>query len=236
MSAEPREPFADCDRPAADRDLPRGLWRQLMLATPVPVGGAALVIGTNPVATAERLCEFGLDVLALCDDPTAVMSGRLRSPSAEFQLFDSTATAQLPHRTYDLILVLDTAAWPTNLLGRPARLLTATVLAAVKPGQRVLWRHEPDVATAHQAGCWFRHLACFPGGIDVRSVSVPRWPLSVLRPVHRRETTVVEFTTPEEPFSAAGWRQCVDQGLLTDRGSCCAASSLGPLQQQSRAA
>jgi hypothetical protein len=207
----------------ADADLPRRLWRQLLLKSPVPVGGAALVIGTKPIIAAERLGDFGLDVLALCDDSAAVLEGRLRCPSAEFQRLDPASLARLTPQVFDLVLVLDTAPWPANLLSRPARMLSANILAAVKPGRRLLWRHEAADVPAHQAGCWFRHLACFPGQIDVQSVSVPRWPLTVFRPVRRRETTVVEFTVPDEPAPPAEWRRSVEKGLLTDRRSCCGA-------------
>jgi hypothetical protein len=210
-----------CDVASADVDLPRRLWRQVLLKPPVPVGGAALVIGTKPITAAERLGEFGLEVLALCDDPAAVLEGRLRCPSTDFQRFDPTNLARLTPQAFDLVLVLDTVPWPVNLLGRTARMLSATVLATVKPGRRLLWRHESVDGAAHQAGCWFRHLACFPGAIDVQSVSVPRWPLTVFRPVRRRETTVVEFTTPDEPVVPREWRRCVEKGLLTDRRSCC---------------
>lgn len=214
---------ASIDVTSADCDLPRRLWRQLLLKSEVPVGGAALVIGTKPITAAERLGEFGLEVLALCDDPAAVLEGRLRCPRADFQRFNSMHLSRLEPHAFDLALVLDTAPWPENLLGRAARLLSATVLATVKPGRRLLWRHELANGAAHQAGCWFRHLACFPGTIDVQSVSVPRWPLTVFRPVRRRETTVVEFTTPDETIAGLEWHRCVEKGLLTDRRSCCGA-------------
>jgi hypothetical protein len=212
------------DETTADSNLPRRLWRQLLLKPPVPVGGAALVVGTKPIVAAERLAEFGLEVLALCDDPAAVLEGRLRCPQADFQRFDSAPLARLEPHAFDLALVLDTSAWPANLLGRAARQLSATVLATVKPGRRLLWRHQSADKAAHDAGCWFRHLACFPGAIDVQSVSVPRWPLTVFRPVRRRETTVVELTTPNEPIAPLEWRRCVEKGLLTDRRSCCGAA------------
>ncbi|MDZ4688148.1 MAG: hypothetical protein SH850_23995 [Planctomycetaceae bacterium] len=220
------------DAVAVDRDLPRRLWRQLLLKSPVPVGGTALVIGTRPLTATERLCEFGLDVLALCDDPAAVLTGRLRCPSAEYRRFDSRSTADLPPQTFDLVLVLDTAPWPANLLSRSARVLTAQVLATLKPGRRLLWRSESADGALHHSGCWFRHLACFPGTVDVQSVSNPRWPLSIFRPVRRCETTVVEFTTPREPVSPTEWRRCVEAGLMTDRRSCCASA----VTEQSRAA
>lgn len=219
-----------------DADLPRRLWRQLLVKSPVPVGGSALAIGTKPIAAAERLCEFGLDVLALCDDSAAVLAGRLRCPRAEFQRFDAVALQRLPRQSFDLVLVLDTQPWPSNLLGRAARMLSANVLATVKPGRRVLWRYETHEAGGHQAGCWFRHLACFPGDVDVQSVSTPRWPLTVLRPVLRHETTVVEFTTPADAIAPAEWRRCVERGLLTDQRGCCELGAAVLSQQQRRVA
>uniref|UniRef100_A0A7C2P1Z1 Class I SAM-dependent methyltransferase n=1 Tax=Schlesneria paludicola TaxID=360056 RepID=A0A7C2P1Z1_9PLAN len=220
----------------ADRDLPRRLWRQLLLRSSVQVGGTALVIGTQPLTAAERLCEFGLDVLALCHDPAAVMTGRLRCPAAEFQPFDPTRAWGLSAQAYDLALVLDTEPCPANLLSREARLVTASVLSALKPGGRLLWRHESRPEAPHHSGCWFRHLACFPGEIDVQSVSVPWWPLSAWHPVRRRETTLVEFTIPAAAVSPAEWRHCVDTGLLTDRRSCCAGAVESAIECRVRAA
>jgi hypothetical protein len=204
------------------RDLPRRLWRKLLTSSPLPVGAPMLVVGTQPLEVSRRLGELGFDVLALCTDPAAAMTARLQDPQTEYRWL-ANDEPDLPQQTFALALVLDDSGWAANLLSRQSRLFTARILAALQPGRRLVWRHEPEGDLGHQSGCRFRHLACFPGEVDVDSFSAPVWPLSLFQPVRRRETTLVELTIPSDPLAPLDWRRCVDKGLLTDRRSCCAA-------------
>lgn len=205
------------------------MWRRLLTSPLLPPGSAVLVAGGRPLDATDLLVDLAYDVTGLCEDPEAVIAGRLACPKADFHLWRPLAS-QLPvSRHFDLILAVDLSSHLGNLNGFTARLETARLMSAVKPGARLVSLSPAPPSTGHHLGCWKRHFAGFPGEVsaEVLTDGWRRWlpwrTLKMLGPLP--PVLSVTWTAPAEHRSLAYWQERARGGLKTGTRICCDAAS-----------
>lgn len=191
------------------------------------IGQRVLVAGKGCNLLTEWLDSLGLEVDSLDTPP-----------------LEST-TGDLTQSMYDLILVDGFDQYRDSLLDLGVRLATAQFLSRLRPGgDFVVIRDaanqligEPSRSTSHDAICWTRHLACFPGNLE--STSFPASWFSrgtwhwLLGKGPRPSELMVSLRIPFERLTIEQWQDHARRGLLT--GSTCCSESL-PLAHQRRAA
>lgn len=213
--------------------IPRKEWRRLLSPPHLAAGSRLLVAGPQPAGLAEWLADLSFDVTAATDDAVAVLTGRRRHPRVEFLRASSDPRYLLPGHAFDAAFVQPMSAHGDNWLSSQARLFTAGLLAAIKPGGRLIaWRPTP-VDDGHDDACWLRHLACFPGRIEAREV------FDVVLPQLRRNprrTVIVLWTSPPDWLSPSDWRTYARNGLLTDLRTCCPPADSTEVSAHRRAA
>ena len=155
-------------------------------------------------------------------------------------VFDSHQSA------FDLILVDELGQYRGSLLELSSRLVTAQLLSCLKPGGDFVVIRDaafgsngsPTRIASHDAACWTRHLACFPGQLETAEFPAPwfsrnTW-LWLLGHGSAPAELAVSLRTPAERLSIAEWQEHARRGLLTGAASCCSAAM--PVQHQHRAA
>ncbi len=210
------------------------MWRRLLTCPLLPPGSSVLVAGERPLDAIDLLVDLAYDVIGLCEDPAAVIAGRLACPKADFHLWRPLAP-QLPIvRRFDLILAVDLSSHLGNLYGLSTRLETAQLMAAVKPGARLVSLSLAPPSTGHHFGCWQRHFACFPGEVsaEVLTDGWRRWlpwrTLNMFGPLP--PVLSVTWTAPQEARSLAYWQERARGGLMTGVRVCCNAALINPVQ------
>ncbi len=162
--------------------------------------------------------------------------------------------------SFDLMLADERALSQGNLLDLNVRSRTAHLLAQLRPSGQLLivsppqagipakphvspestfW-HEQPIFNGHSAACWTRHLACFPGQLEViDSVSVQLtnavWCWLCRANSHtsvadRSQPPIVSLRVPVEPLATGAWLDHARRGLLTGT-TCCESAALANAQQ-----
>lgn len=212
-------------------EWPVRLWHQLLIDSHVPFGGRVLVIGCRHPEVVEYLDECSFDVDGVDEAPAAVEAARKLFPKFTFTFSKLDEPLPGPQHEFDLILVHDAEAYRRDLLELPSRLVTANLLAGLKPhGQLFLIRRlsgDFDVETGHQADCWVKHLSCFPGVIETARFSDPWFSRStwnwLLGRAPRGSHLVVRHEVPLELHPREHWIRCARRGYIPGRHACCEA-------------
>jgi hypothetical protein len=226
-------------------EWPVRLWQRLLVESRVPMGGRVLVIGCRQPEVVEILSECSFDVAGIDDDPVQVDAANRLFPRYSFSFCRLDEPLAAMNCACDLLLVHEVEAYRRDLLDISVRLMTANLLACLKPrGQLVVIRRlagDRDVSAGHHPDCWAKHLACFPG-TTVRDQFADPWfsrsTWNWLRGQSPRGShLVVRHEVPLELYPRDAWVRCARRGQIPDRAACCpaAASSTQP-QTQRRAA
>jgi len=192
------------------------------------IGQRVLVAGTGCDELIEWLNSLGLD------------ADSLGKTSIESTAGDSIESM------FDLILVDDFDRYRGNLLDLGLRSVTAQLLSRLKPGgDLVVIRDaargpvgDSSNSTSHDAVCWTRHLACFPGRLETTEFSASWFSRSTWNWMLGRGAVPAELTVslriPSERLTVEQWQDHARRGLLTGAACCCSATL--PLQRQCDAA
>ena len=176
----------------------------------------------------EWLNSLGFEVDSLGATPLEVTAG------------ESSGSA------FDLILVDDFEGYRGSLLELGLRLMTAQLLSRLKPGGDLVVIHgaargpmgDSSSNAAHDAVCWTRHLACFPGQLESTEFPAPWFSRSTWHWMLGRGSTpaemMVSLRTPSERLTVEQWQEHARRGLLTSATACCPAAL--PLVHQRDAA
>lgn len=206
----------------------RQLLKRVLVGGGHSIGQRVLVAGTGCDELIEWLNSLGFEVDSLGWTPPELTAG------------DAGGSA------FDLILMNDFERYRGSLLELGLRLMTAQLLSRLKPGGDLVVIHdaarEPtgdsSGNTAHDAACWTRHLACFPGQLETTQFPAPWFSRSTWNRLLGRGCAPAESTvslrTPSERLTVEQWREHARRGLLTGADSCCAAAL--PFVQQRGAA
>jgi len=178
-----------------------------------------LVVGSEPVALAAWLAELSFDVVAACDDPSVVLAGRREYAQIDFLRLTPGPRCVLPGHLFDAAFLQPLSGHGTDWLSSSSRLLTAAVLAALKPNARLMtWSRAS--AGGHQPMCWTHHFACFPGRIESRDSVHSRFAW-IRRGNNPAGLRLITWQSPTESLTMNEWRNYATRGLLTGRRSCC---------------
>ena len=200
------------------------LLKRVLVGGGHSIGQRVLVVGTGCDELIEWLNSLGFDVDSQGKTPLELTAG------------DSSWSA------FDLILVDDFERYRGSLLELGLRLMTAQLLSRLKPGGDLVVIHDAgrdsSNNTAHDAVCWTRHLACFPGQLETTEFPAPWFSRSTWHWMLGRGSAPAELTvslrTPSERLTVEQWQEHAQRGLLTGAATCCSATL--PLQHQRDAA
>ena len=208
--------------------LPARLLRRILVHGNHTIGQHVLIAGDHSGEMAEWLDELGFDCEAI-DDSTERLSARQRC-GARFEIHFAKldGSDNLGDDPYDLIIADELNMHRDNLLGLPARVATAELLAQLKPQGELVIVREPGNLGHHDVACWTRHLACFPGRLETFEYPTPlfsremyQW---VVRGIRPEPFLTVSLQTPPERLSLDDWCEHAQRGLLTS-STCCATQS-----------
>jgi len=223
------QPDPDGDSPSVVHPRPsRQLVRRILVQGHHGIGQRVLVAGTG------------------CDE----LTGWLDDLGFEVETWGSAAlelTKSLPSpSTFDLILVDDLHEHRGNLLELNSRLVTARLLTCLKPGGDLVVIRDaafdahgvPTTTSTHDAVCWTRHLACFPGRLETAAFPAPWISQNTLSWLLGRGSLppelAVSLRIPTEPLMSREWQEHARRGLLT--GTNCCRTEAVPLSPARRAA
>lgn len=221
------QPAAESSRNAPSL-MPARLLRRVLVGRGHSIGKRVLVIGSDG-ALAEWLFELGYEVASENDEPRQ-LSQFVAEPH-DFNLASCGEQASPEgDELFHLVLIDGRDSHHDSLLELSRRRMTARLLAKLKPGGDLVVLRPSAKSAIHNAACWARHLACFPGRLETEEL--PRSWLERLAVWQRKNADVfrssqrdlvVSFRIPQEPLSTLEWQQHAQRGLLTGSGSCCAA-------------
>ncbi len=199
-----------------------GMWRSVLTRPLLVPGSAVLVAGRRPLEVVDLLVDLAYEVHGLCEEPDAVFAGRHSCPRADFDLWQPQSKGCRLTGKFDVAIAVAQSTHDGNLYDAMSRLATAQLLAALRPGGRLITL-APHGDRCHAPECWQRHLACFPGEISSATITDPWsrwWPFgagdSTPRPV-----LAVTLQIPRGAISHADWESCAFDGLWTGNRSCC---------------
>ena len=116
------------------------------------------------------------------------------------------------------------------------RVVTARFLSRLKPGGDLVVIREAGCgpsgdssnSTAHDAVCWTRHLACFPGQLETTEFPAPWFSHSTWHWMLGRGSTpaelMVSLRIPAERLTVEQWQDHARRGLPTGATGCCSAA------------
>lgn len=225
-------------------EWPVRLWHRLLVDSHVPFGGRVLVIGCRHPEVVQVLDECSFDVSGLDDQPATIETANRLFPRFEFTI--GRLDEPLPEMTcaFDLVLVHEVEAYHRDLLDVSVRLVTANLLACLKPqGQLFAIRRlagGADVDAGHHPQCWSKHLSCFPGMTEIAQLSDSWFSRSTWNWLWgnspRGSHLIVRHEIPLELYSRDSWVRCARRGQLPGRGTCCEAAAMSVSTQAFRRA
>lgn len=178
------------------------------------IGQRVLVVGTGCGELADWLNSLGFEVETRNDATSGSSVGESHSSA------------------FDLVLVDELDPYRGNLLELGSRLVTAQLLSCLKPGGdfvviRDAGSDSVGASTndqSHDAACWTRHLACFPGRQETAAFPAPLFSRSTWRWLlghgAARVELAVSLRIPAERLSVAEWQDHARRGLLTGTACC----------------
>jgi SAM-dependent methyltransferase len=217
-------------------ELPTRLLKHVLTGHGLRLGGRVLVAGCGHGELVAFLDGIAYSVDAVDDRSEEVDNLHKRFP--RFQFHHARLDESVPPFAdeFDLILVQDLCVYRDNLMDLKTRTATANLLACLKPEGELVFIGKQSghvgCASGHQAGCWKRHLACFPGQLETRNYRESffensRWDWLVGRRGHNDYFTAT-LQTPPEKLTRAFWRDFARSGMLTGHTSCCVIGQVAP--------
>lgn len=186
--------------------LPTRLVKQILTVHGVKIGAKVLLVGGIDNELVALLDYLSYDVSTLHDSHQAVSA-------AEHE--------------FDLLIVQDLDDYHRNMLDLRCRTTTANLISCLKAGGDLVFMCSQDSsvsgATQHDASCWKRHLACFPGELETTThhqsfFETSRWDwLFGARSHHDYLTATLQL--PAEQFPRNSWLEFAHRGPMT--GQCC---------------
>lgn len=220
--------------PAVPVQISARVLSRVLIGHRLAFGSRVLLVGCGTGELASFLEDISFEVSGIDDSLGSIEEARRMFPRVEFQAVRPSESVPLETHSYDLVLIQECGAYGGNLLGLPARLATANLLACLKPcGHAVFVRpfghDEPNPQASHQPNCWARHLACFPGEARISNYADPwlsrsTWGWLSGRHVRRGYYTL-SWRAPQLLVAPARWREFVKQGLQTGQGVCCTSAA-----------
>jgi hypothetical protein len=192
------------------------------------IGQHVLVAGTGCDELVDWLNALGFDVESLKTAPL------------------EPAVTQSNSSAFDLIMVDQLDQHCGSLLEFNSRLVTARLLSCLNPGGDFVVIRDaafsfngcPTEGSSHDAACWIRHLACFPGQLDTTEFRAPWFSRNTWHWLLGRGSAlpelVVSLRVPAERLTVAEWQEHARRGLLTGATCCCSAAV--PVQRRRQAA
>jgi hypothetical protein len=227
MMLQPYRPH-DSDRIYSPPPLPARLLRRILVGGNHTIGEHVLVAGEHSGEMAEWLDELGFDVDAIDDSTERISASRHCGARFDIHFARLDGTDDLGDNPFDLIIADELNMHRDNLLGVPARLATAELLAQLKPRGELVIVREPGNRGHHDAACWIRHLACFPGELETFQYPTPlfsremfQW---IARGIRPEPFLTVALKTPLERLSLEQWCGHARRGVPTT-SSCCATTT-----------
>ena len=212
-------------------ELPTRLLRQVLVGHGLHLGGRVLVAGCGHGKLVAFLDAIAYDVDAVDDSVDGIEDAQRLFPRFQFHYARLDEAIPAPTDEFDLILVQDLCVYRDNLLELKTRSATANLLACLKPGGDLVFVREHGGPMAcgkgkHDAECWKRHLACFPGQLEMKEyhesfLESAHWDWLVGKRPHHDYYTVT-LQTPPEKLNQSFWRDFARRGLMTGQASCCA--------------
>lgn len=210
-------------------ELPLRMLKQILVSRDVPFGGRVLVAGCGHGDLVAFLDEIAYQVEAITDSPAEIDDARKRFPQYEFHYARLDEAVAAPPDVFDLILVQDLCVYKKNLLDLGTRSATANLLACLKPGGDLVFVRKQEgrvgCGAGHEASCWKRHLACFPGQLSIHHYPESffcrsSWDWLCGERDHGDYFTVT-LQAPPEKLNRNFWRDFARRGLMTGQGACC---------------
>ena len=219
----------DCEAVTVTRPpLPMRLLRRILVGGHHTIGEHVLIAGNHSGEMAHWLDGLGFDVEAMDDSRERLATSRRSGVRFEIHFSCLDEASEFSDEVFDLIIADELTLHRENLLCLKSRLGTARLLSRLKPGGELVVVREPGHAMPHDATCWTRHLACFPGRLEIIDYPAPllsretwTWLTGRGRPEH---FLTVTLRTPSERLSEIEWYQHAQRGLLTSSAPCCSQS------------
>jgi hypothetical protein len=206
--------------------LPARLLRRILIDGNHTIGQHVLIAGDHCGEMAEWLDELGFDVEAIDDSKERLSARQTSGAKFEIHFAKLDGTDDLGDNPFDLIIADELNLHRDNLLGLPARLATAELLAQLKSEGELVVVREPGNLGHHDVACWTRHLACFPGRLETFEYPTPLFSREMyqwlVRGVRPEPFLTVSLKIPAERLSLTEWCEHARRGLLTSSASCCA--------------
>ena len=210
-------------------ELPRRLLKQVLVGHGLRFGARVLVAGCGHGELVAFLDEIAYQVEVIDDSTDSISEARTCFPQFEFHYARLEESIPVPADEFDLILVQDLCAYRQNLLDLTARSATANLLGCLKPGGDLVFVRKKNgqmrCGAEHPCGCWKRHLACFPGQLELAEYRESfferaQWDWLFGKRSHSDYYTVT-LQTPKEKLQKTFWRDFARRGLMTGQGTCC---------------
>jgi SAM-dependent methyltransferase len=210
-------------------ELPTRLLKQVLIGHGLRLGGRVMVAGCGHGELVAFLDGIAYDVEAVDDSVDEIEDARQHFPRFDFHYARLDESVPAPQDDFDLILVQDLCVYRDNLMDLRTRSATANLLSCLKPGGDLVFvRKDKGVlgcGSGHNALCWKRHLACFPGQIEMAEYSESYfgkdgWDWIFGKRDHKSYFTVT-LQTPPEKLNRSFWRDFARRGLMTGQAACC---------------
>lgn len=203
--------------------LPQRVLKGVLVGHNIGIGARVLDAGCRGGELLTFLYDLGIEAFGLEDDEAAARHASVDLPIQFAQL--DVALPFAAHQ-FDLVLVRDLKILRQDLLSVRTRQATANLAACVRPGGYLLFLQEESTDGAHEghdATCFSRHLAGFPGVVETAEYHAS--PIRRLRLWRADEPATVCYHTislhvPSVPLSREGW-QLAARRLEAPQAACC---------------
>ena len=221
----PYQPAASEAASPKQPPLPLRLLRRILIGGRHTIGEHVLIAGNHCGEMAEWLDELGFDVEAIDDSSERLAATKKCGGRFEIHFSNLDESTDVSEELFDLIIADELVLHRENLLCLKSRLATAHLLSRLKPGGELVVVREPGHGMPHDATCWTRHLACFPGRLEAVEYPIPWFSRETWKWLtgqgHPERFLTVSLRAPSEPLAELEWSLHARRGLLTSNASCC---------------
>lgn len=204
---------------------PRRFLREVFERNRIPIASRVLDVGCGRGELVRYLSSLGFDATGLDESEANIEAARTRAPELEF-LVGGVPREQFGEQTatFDVVFARGLNLWRHSIFSRTAFLTTASMLSCLRPGGTLLFVCEGTCREAphlfqHDALCFGRHLAQFPG-----TCRIDRFPASLFSSKSAIEFTTAGLRIDRQKRSTNEWDRI---GLIASTaidGACCNAS------------